>query len=571
MKEIFSKKYQDIFPENSKTLWLFAPLSIRSKLKVALEKMINEGEETGHFIEVKSAYKTLLCEIREKNLLKNCQDVLIRYPVVEGDEPLRFRLETYPLESLYPHCKILYEPFPQEADQGVYYEVVLDGIKTEKVFVPVKWKDKLNGKRELNACGWIEYIDGTSTSFYTAYEAMYDEACQYLMQLPLSLKECNPHQIVYDMSLEGEDEPLGIGHESLSLAEAMHEDVYFSALEIFQHRLGLISGDRTLRPGQVLPNVYYGKENELTILSGQWAATREIGMDECNTDLASVECSLSEEKIFSYLDRLGGGRFEATSLQGRPLKGTVIKGVSNVEIALSAGQHANESSGIVGALRAAKTLVDNGEVSFTLRPLGNPDGYAAFRKLSEQSPNYMHHAARYTAAGCDLAYGDVPENAFTKKALTELPNALVHLNLHGYPAHEWTRPLSGYVPRNFSRWTIPKGFFLILRYKPGFKDLAEKVLDVSIKALMDYTEQAQQNQQMIKQYLATVGSADFPIAYQTIPYSIDEYTNQDYPVELITEAPDETVQGEWFRIAHESHYRVVMAVVEALKDIQVRV
>ena len=37
-------------------------------------------------------------------------------------------------------------------------------------------------------------------------------------------------------------------------------------------------------------------------------------------------------------------------------------------------------------------------------------------------------------------------------------SARLHLSLHGYPAHEWTRPLNGYVPHGFSQWTIPAAF-----------------------------------------------------------------------------------------------------------------
>ncbi len=48
-------------------------------------------------------------------------------------------------------------------------------------------------------------------------------------------------------------------------------------------------------------------------------------------------------------------------------------------------------------------------------------------------------------------------------------NAKLHVNLHGYPSHEWTRPLSGYVPRSFAMWTLPKGFFLIIRHHASWE------------------------------------------------------------------------------------------------------
>ena len=76
----------------------------------------------------------------------------------------------------------------------------------------------------------------------------------------------------------------------------------------------------------------------------------------------------------------------------------------------------------------------------------------------------MHHAARYTGLGDDVeSRGDTPvyESLIRKEALA-LMDAKLHINLHGYPAHEWTRPLSGYLPRGFELWTIPKGFFVII-------------------------------------------------------------------------------------------------------------
>ena len=57
----------------------------------------------------------------------------------------------------------------------------------------------------------------------------------------------------------------------------------------------------------------------------------------------------------------------------------------------------------------------------------------------------MHHAARYTALGDDLEYrvkGALYEKEIRHKA-REISQAQLHINLHGYPSHERTRPLSG--------------------------------------------------------------------------------------------------------------------------------
>ena len=109
---------------------------------------------------------------------------------------------------------------------------------------------------------------------------------------------------------------------------------------------------------------------------------------------------------------------------------------------------------------------------FAISPLENPDGYALHHRLRSENAHHMHHAARYTALGDDVeSRGDTPvfESVIRKKQLAEM-DAKLHLNLHGYPSHEWTRPLSGYLPRGFELWTLPKGFFLIMRHHPEWAE-----------------------------------------------------------------------------------------------------
>lgn len=46
------------------------------------------------------------------------------------------------------------------------------------------------------------------------------------------------------------------------------------------------------------------------------------------------------------------------------------------------------------------------------------------------------------------------------------------------------------------------------------------------------------------------------------PFTVMETTNENYPVPLITEAPDETIYGEDFRIAQEGEHLVARAVAD---------
>ena len=271
---------------------------------------------------------------------------------------------------------------------------------------------------------------------------------------------------------------------------------------------------------------------------------------------------MTPAQIETHLDGIGGERFEATSRQGRPVSGVLVNPDAPTRLAISAGQHANETSPVVGALRAGYDLKTAG-IGFTLCPMENPDGYALFRALCRTDETHMHHAARYTAGGNDLSFGTEYESRIRALAKDRLP-AEVHVNLHGYPSHEWTRPLSGYVPRGFARWTLPKGFFLICRHHPGWGDLAARVLDAAIDAIAGHPEQMRQNAEMMRRYLSAIPEPDFELSHGCIPHSTTEMETEPYPVTLITEAPDETIDGEDFRIAQESQYRVVMAIARML-------
>ncbi len=117
------------------------------------------------------------------------------------------------------------------------------------------------------------------------------------------------------------------------------------------------------------------------------------------------KAQLTPDRIAEEVDRLGGMRFDGCVEAGRAGRsGTAVDG-KDLGLVLSAGQHANETSGVVGVLRAAASLKARG-VKFALFPQENPDGYALHRALRLHNPRHMHHAARFSALGDDIAYRD---------------------------------------------------------------------------------------------------------------------------------------------------------------------
>lgn len=560
MKKTYHRTLYDL-PDNATDAWLFESAENRRQAEY---DYANKGQN----IKLHSAYKTLFSTVLEQGLLDYAESALIRYPVINNDEKTRFRLECYPLSELCS-CPLQFEAFDCVIDSNnplPYYEIITEKT-THQIVVPVQWVSKSTGEQQLAACGWVKLADGSQHAIDTEFEQIYREVCQRITNLPLVGSPPYFKTLNIAVGLPVHDQRLPVGDEQLSLTEALHEDIYFTALEIFQWRLGLPSGSRELMPGQVLPNVVFSEQPYL-----QFSEEAYEVIDRNNETLGGcpilegVEHWLTPKQIDIHLDKLSGKCFSTVSRQGRTVAGCFL-GTANapVKLAISGGQHANESSGVVGALRAAQVLKSYTDVAVTVCPLENPDGYAAFQKLCQSNPRHMHHAARYTAAGNDLSYGSSHESLIRKLAKKHL-SADVHINLHGYPSHEWTRPLSGYVPTGFSTWTIPKGFFLICRYRKGHQQQAEQLLESAIAAIIDHEPQRQQNQTMLNRYLNIVGEADFCISQGVVPFMINENKNIDYPIEIVTEAPDETIYGESFRIAHESQYRVIMAIAEALRE-----
>ena len=153
-------------------------------------------------------------------------------------------------------------------------------------------------------------------------------------------------------------------------------------------------------------------------------------------------------------------------------------------VLITSGQHANETTGVVGALRAARRLAKDPDEHFAVVPLENVDGYELHQRLIVDQPEYMHHAGRFSALGDDLwFYPKVPVDQTARVKALELSGAGLHLNLHGYPAHEWTRPLTGYLPKGYELWTLPKGFFLIINHHPGWKKRAFAMMEEITAAL----------------------------------------------------------------------------------------
>ncbi|MBK0021837.1 peptidase M14 [Brucella pseudogrignonensis] len=541
-------------------VWLFDDQPSRFAAETKLR-------EAGIDARLRSAYKPLLHFFLEEVDGTALKAATIRYPRHDNCVENRFLLETYPLTALLPEAKI---SFSASGKDDFFYEVDLtfaDGrTENHRVFAPNRVHEDFIGETLVSPTGWliVEHEGSVENArFETAYEQLFHDTISTIATHDWGRGEPYFEELNISVNMPITDRRLAYDEEALSLTEALHEDIYFSLLEVFQKKSGRPVGDRGLQPGQIVPEVRF-RDAEPTVK----VETRPLATSDALTAeqvLENAQAPLSADQIRREIAKLGGAPFEAKTRAGRSVRATYVSG-SDLPMMISAGQHANETTGIVGALRAASRLSARDGAHFTISPQENPDGYEIHKRLCVLQPHHMHHASRYTALGDDLEYRS-GEGLFEKAIRVEAEartNAKLHVNLHGYPSHEWTRPLSGYVPRSFAMWTLPKGFFLIIRHHASWEKEAEQLMDHvtrhlgAIDGLLDY------NDAQIKLFEQHAGETGFRII-NGFPCMVGVDDRHTVPLTLITEYPDETIYGDAFVKGHTAQMETVLSAYEALQ------
>jgi hypothetical protein len=570
MNAIFQKSFERTLdqlsaravPGDSLEAWTFDDRESRA----AAERKLAEHGVTAR---IRSAYKPLLSFFLEEVDLKGVEAVEIRYPVHAAASENRFRLETYPLAALVGEAKITFVP---RTDDGLFYNVKLTGVGTAQftVLAPNRVHEDRTGQTNLSPTGWVRRAgEATGERLETDYEAVFETAISAIADHDWGKDEPYFEELNIRIGHPADDEPLAIGDEVVSLREALHEDLYFSLLEFFQKKSGRPIGDRSLRPGMIVPEVV--KSDGAITLDITTRTLSTAFLDGAVQAINKAREPLAAAQVAAQLEAIDGESFAARTRSGRTVSACYVAG-SDAPVMISGGQHPNETTGIVGALRAAAKLTGCQGAHFTVSPLENPDGYAVHQRLRRDNPRHMHHAARYTALGDDLEYrthenagGDVNEKEIRFKA-QELSGAQLHVNLHGYPAHEWTRPLSGYVPRGFAAWTLPKGFFLIMRHHAGWESQSERLLDRVTRHLGEIPGLLAYNDRQIALYQIHAGETGFRII-NGFPCMTSVDDRHTVPMTLITEYPDETIYDENFIAGHTAQMELVLSAYAAWQDI----
>jgi hypothetical protein len=546
---LLAKRFSDpSFRGATLEAWVFEDAAARSAAETAFRAL-------GITARVRSAYKPLLHAFLEEidtNQLKSASIALPQHPAAT---PMRFQLEAYPLAALLPTDVVRFE----KGRDGLVHEVTLnykDGrVAQRQVFAPNRVHLDHLDREALSPCGWIRLLDRDGrilddAMLHTDLEQAFEAVLGAVRTHDWGTQSPAFETLQILVRVGGIDRCLDIGEERISTREGLAEDLYFSIAEHFYARCGS-PPERTLQLGQIIPLIE-SDDSEMTSVEVclrppkpfEWPAHK-------NEPIDALTAPIHPARLADEMARLGGVPFVANSLQQRPVLGLHVPG-AGAGLVITGTRHGNETSGVIGALRAAIALRASGRTNFAVIPLENPDGYALHGRLSAQRPHDHHHAARYSALGDDISYRLHPpwyESSARTEAFAKTA-AHLHVDLHGYPAHEWARPLTGYVPRGFEQWTLPKGFFLILEHPPDQRIAAVDFLRLVAAQVATVPGLSALNEDQLKTYRAHAGDPPFE-SHSGILCEILEVPRGPVPFTLVSEFPDQMIRGESFKLAHE--------------------
>ena len=265
---------------------------------------------------------------------------------------------------------------------------------------------------------------------------------------------------------------------------------------------------------------------------------------------------------------------------------------------LNGRHHANEPASTSAMLRLAELLACDDQwgrmlqrVNVIFLPGENADGMAFDDELTAEHPNWMHHPARYNAAGLEFAaaYQDPLTSHSEALALSMLwrrwaPD--IFCDNHGFPSHAWEQPFSGQANPWFRAFWIPQALiyaYLPTADTPSHRSAAARIGERLVEILGNDPEIARWNEQHAAHYKAYLHDRlpeRFPASYERgvllhqslyEPGSGNE-GNASFPgrypqvttASLVTEVADETAQGSYLALCARAHLLANRALLDYL-------
>ena len=445
-------------------------------------------------------------------------------------------------------------------------------------------------------------------------------------------------RIELNVWMSEEERSLQVDKERVSSLEALHEDLYFNTLDYFAQLGEEVEGKPFSAPGGVHPfmHVRPGEQPEAQIKVYGWKekpveqlvtkALRfhpEGPMAEAIVRDGKREFSLTIESFDQpskqihpdvqqwmeigtkyrvlYPDYSYGGHaipvVECFLDSGEefysPLKMSVFKKTLFIE----AGHHSNEVSSTPAVLALMEKAGEKfgdwlKHMNVVFIPLANPDGYELLTKLTNEHPEWKHHAARFNAVGLEFAHVRFQDTVFGEANI--YPEILrrwapdIIIDDHGIPAHEWVQPFAGYnsPPRFPVSYFLPSAhIYGIGRVSPdgSFRKRHEENLEEIVQSVSQYlsgtsieSENNYWKERFIKYGHQWLPDA-FPIeeapgihfyrqTFVTPNYASVGITR--YPewiaADIISEAADEVVYGEDLQSCIDAHIEFDLAIIDVL-------
>lgn len=262
----------------------------------------------------------------------------------------------------------------------------------------------------------------------------------------------------------------------------------------------------------------------------------------------------------------------------------------------SGRQHANEVSATNYIFEFARRLAEEDacsaytqHVNFVLHPMENPDGAAAAFELQKLTPEHSLHAGRYSSLGIDVgsqvnASDPLLPEAKVRKNLMDRWHPDIHLNLHGYPSHEWVQPFSGYIPFLFRDYWIPRGWFVYYRalslpFFPDFSRAGKDLKKFIIDHLNENREISMSNRRLYDRYYRWAARWQPHLSRLEIENGVNIYSKRrssreswltpKREITYIEETPevmDETAAGEWLSFLVQQGLTYIKAHAEYLSQ-----
>jgi len=451
-------------------------------------------------------------------------------------------------------------------------------------------------------------------------------------------------RIELDIWMSESEQKLPVDEERISSLEALHEDLYFNTLDYFAQMGIEVEGKPFNAPGGVHPfmHIRVGEKPEARIRIYQWD-------DKHTEDISTSKITFTDDGVFDQASMNVGNKviyqqieqfnfptqhiheevntwlkeqraykvvYPAHSYNGHAIpviecyeptgevfESTLKMTLLKKTIFIEAGHHANEISSIPAILELVDSLALQfkdiyKEMNVVVIPLANPDGYELVKELTNEHPEWKHHAARYNAVGLEFAhirfqktmFGEA--NVYPEILRKWAPDIIV--DDHGIPAHEWVQPFAGYnsPPRFPVSYFLPSAkIYGIGRTSPGVNHLLHQqnldkivgnvsgfIIDTKIALENDYWQQ-----RFIKygnQWLPEI----FPIEeaegihfYKetTVTPTYKSVGIMRYPewvaADVISEAADEIVGGEALLNCINAHKVFDLAIIDILFKAQVQI